>query len=222
MNTTDGGNSTINPNPCTSSCSTCGSDPSYCYSCSSGFLQTGDCNPTCLNSFYADADQKECKKCSSNCKTCQTSSTSCSSCRSDLLTNFLDSDKCTVYKPPNADVTCPVDTRLLNKHCCNSSCAECGVGINNCTSCLYSADNSSYLYFHEFTCVKTCPDGFRINFETLSCEPDEPIMALTYASFAYIGVTLISTSSIVVLSKIFTGGKSSVSDSALALLAPID
>jgi hypothetical protein len=47
-------------------------------------------------------------------------------------------------------------------------------------------------------------------------------MALTYASIAYICLTLTGSSSVVLTSKIVTKGKSSISDSTLALLAPVD
>jgi len=73
-----------------------------------------------------------------------------------------------------------------------------------------------------WTCVEKCPEGHEINFDNLRCEPFEPNHVLTYLVLGYIGVSSSLVFTLVFASKLITIGKSSLSDSALAFLAPID
>jgi len=81
---------------------------------------------------------------------------------------------------------------------------------------------TTYLYSYNYTCVAKCPKGFEIDFGTLSCKKTEPNVVLTYLCLGYIGSSSTIVIAVVLASKLVTFGKSSISDSAMAFLAPVD
>ncbi|EAR91547.2 REJ domain protein (macronuclear) [Tetrahymena thermophila SB210] len=166
---------------CDSTCKTCdGPQSSNCLSCQTGIYYNQStkqciCDSTCKtcdgpNShsclscdpiYYYNQSSKECIICDSTCKTCDGPNTNnCLSCSSGLYYQQTTKEcvkSCNKNQFPN----------LLLQQCqlCDITCASCdGKDPNNCLSC----QPNTFLY--NKTCVSNCPNGFKSNIITLTCD----------------------------------------------------
>ena len=121
-----------------------------CEKCIPGyFVYNGTCVDICPTNFFGNNDTGLCQElgvCSSNCKSCS-SNEGCTEC----FTGFL----------------------VSNRDCvaCDSSCVNCVVDKNFCTSC---RNTSWYLQKADGTCVEKCKAGTFGNDQTKICDSCSP------------------------------------------------
>ncbi|CAD8093460.1 unnamed protein product [Paramecium primaurelia] len=149
---------------CDPSCLTCsGAKIDNCLSCNTTFLFSNSCNQYCPDGYYADTSTKTCRNCISTCVTCL-NPTSCSSCTQG---SFLTGN------PPLCQTSCPAgfygDSGTRACRSCFAGCRTCfGTTADKCQSCLASA--SPRLFYFNYSCNQTCPDGTYPNTSNSNCD----------------------------------------------------
>lgn len=112
--------------------------------CSKFLFPNGTCVSSCPDGYFANPVAKFCELCLGGCLLCPLGPDICA-CAAGY---YLDS----------ATRNCTV---------CNSTCLTCaGAGPNNCTSCA----TGLFLLSLNSSCVQTCPEGYRANTDTGTCE----------------------------------------------------
>lgn len=159
----------------------------YCVYCSNGYLLDGDCKNKCPVGYYANEEERRCKKCDEKCITC-TSKDKCTLCKNEF--NLLDG-KCLNE--------CPKGTYSFNgkcESCLIDNCDACHVnskGNKECSQC------SEGFYLLGSICYKECPKGYFSNengvceycpYGCLSCKNEESCEVCREEWFMYNGKCL--------------------------------
>ncbi len=153
---------------CKLPCLTCRpDDPEYCLSCNQYtkeylILYDGKCNKDCPPQTYQEA--YNCLPCDDKCKTCtKYSGSTCTSCHYEnpfaeypFLSGNTCVDEC-IYGYFG-------DLKTGKCSTCVDPCETCTSEPDKCLSCrMPEAGEDIVSFFHDFTCKKSCPNGWVAN-----------------------------------------------------------
>ena len=153
---------------CNPTCKTCDSDyeANFCTSCyGENYLDyfTNTCVGTCptevtvakIDVLTEMGQTKTCNVCDETCRTCDPFDANiCTECQADL--KMLETEKKCVTQCPfgTAEVWIPLTQDTVCAECA-PGCSECVNSREHCTVC------QNNFFFHDYSCVKECPTGFK-------------------------------------------------------------
>ena len=153
---------------CTSPCVNCSQSDTNCTSCEASPVQhylltngsNGTCYSTCPDEYYANTTSLTCDACPEGCFSCD-NDTNCFECLS--AQGYL-------WFNLTCNLTCPdsyFDSNGVNCSSCIEGCLSCELVDDNCTACVNSSDNRTYLL--DFSCLTSCPIGYFEDNDTATC-----------------------------------------------------